>query len=75
MMARTTIRVTTIAWTSLEVAAWKKIEVIAAEEVCELWFERSSQHRRNGAFGCQSFVSSSASITRIPLGPRRYVSL
>ncbi|MCY1216685.1 hypothetical protein D9M72_285690 [compost metagenome] len=36
---------------------------------------RHGQHRLIGPLGCQSFFSFSASITRIPLGPRRYVSL
>jgi hypothetical protein len=38
--ARTTIRLTFIAWPSPEVAAWKKIEVTAAEEGFA-WFFRA----------------------------------
>jgi hypothetical protein len=39
--ARTTIRVTSIAWASPEVAAWKKIDVTAAEPIAEAscWIE------------------------------------
>ena len=40
-----------------------------------LWTPRPGNTGQLGRFGCQSFFSSWASITRIPLGPRRYVSL
>ena len=41
MRARTTIRVTFIAWPSPEVPAWKKIDVTAAEPIADAscWIE------------------------------------